>query len=289
MTVVSINGEIHNGAEASISVFDHGFLYGDSVYETIRTFRREPFLLNEHINRLRNSCDSIGIKITLNDDSFFNEIKKLQNYIDTEEYYYRIIITRGNGEFGYRINPEQKPNIIIFCKEFKGFSREWYETGITLYTVKRRRNHINCLDPSIKSSNLLNLRLAYNEAEKLGGQEAILLNLDGNIAECSSSSIFFIKERELLTPSLESGILPGITREFILRIADNLNIPYHENFIPESIIYACDECFITSTIKSVLPVSKIDERMFEDTPGVLTKTIMEAFNKATLGQMPLIA
>lgn len=281
VTMVSVNGTIQREDEASVSVFDHGFLYGDSAYETLRTYNKKPFLLTEHLERLSRSCKSIEITIPWGEDRFRDEMTKLTDKVRCEEYIFRIIITRGRGRVGYRHDNTQQPTVVIICYEFLGFAPDHYLKGITLSVVKTRRYPVECLNPGIKSSNLLNLRLAYKEAEKKGADEALMLNLDGNIAECSSSTAFFIKDGAVITPSLETGILPGITREFTLRLAAELSIPTREETVARSMVYECDESFITSTIKSILPVRAIDERIFSPLPGPATLSLMKAFEEAT--------
>jgi branched-chain amino acid aminotransferase len=286
MTMVSINGTIYDKEDARISVFDHGFLYGDSVYETIRTMEGEPFLLKEHLIRLRQSCESIQIECAWSDEKFLGEMKRLSSALKSCESLYRIIITRGTGTIGYRHNPAQKPTIILYCSPFVGFPPEAYQSGIRLSVVSMRRNHRACLNPSIKSSNLLNLRLAFHEAAVKDADEALMLNLDDEIAECSSSTIFFVKKKILMTPSLDSGILPGITRQFVLTLARREAIEAREERLPRDIIEECDECFITSTIKSILPVHFIDEREL-NSPGPITIFLMKAFDRAVSDLSPL--
>ncbi len=279
--MVSINGALMKEDEASVSVFDHGFLYGDSAYETLRTYNKKPFLLTEHLDRLSRSCESIEIATPWGESRIRDEMSKLIDCVKGEEYIFRIVITRGRGHVGYRHDMTQQPTIVIICYEFQGFAHEHYLKGITLSVVRTRRNPIECLNPGIKSSNLLNLRLAYKEAEKKGADEALMLNLDGNIAECSSSSVFFVKNGNVITPSLDTGILPGITRDFTLRLALKLSYPAREEKVPQSMVNECDESFITSTIKSILPVQAIDERTLSPIPGPVTSSLMKAFLEAT--------
>lgn len=281
VTMVSINGIMQNEDEASVSVFDHGFLYGDSAYETLRTYNKKPFLLTEHLERLSRSCESIEITIPWKECRFRDEMTKLGDNVKGDEYIFRIIITRGRGHVGYKHDTAQQPTVVIICSEFRGFAQEHYSRGIMLSVVRTRRNPVECLNPGIKSSNLLNLRLAYKEAEKKGADEALMLNLDGNIAECSSSTVFFVKDGAVITPSLDTGILPGITREFTLKLARELSFQTREETVPRSTVYECDESFITSTIKSILPVRAIDERTFSPLPGSATLSLMKAFEEAT--------
>jgi branched-chain amino acid aminotransferase len=286
MTIVSINGMTYGKEDARISVFDHGFLYGDSIYETIRTFEGEPFLLPEHLLRLRRSCESIQIECPWSDKEFHDELQRLSKAGEARESLYRIIITRGTGDIGYRHNPNQRPTVIVYCSPFIGFPVEAYSQGIKIAIVSMRRNHTACLNPSIKSSNLLNLRLAFSEAQKKGADEALMLNLNDEVAECSSSTVFFVKEGELLTPSLDSGILPGITRQFVLAMARSEGIRAVEARLPRKIIDDCDECFITSTIKSVLPVHLINGREL-GAPGPLTCHLMTTFDRAVAAKNPV--
>jgi len=277
--LVNINGTIYSEKEAAIPVFDHGFLYGDSVYETLRTFNGIPFLFDEHIERLSHSCQSIDIPLPWGEERFRAEMAELGRRLGAEDFIYRIIITRGVGPIGYKPCAAQRPTVVIICSSFKGFPEEAYTEGITIYTVGVRRNHETCLNPSVKSSNLLNLRLAYNEASRKGGDEALMLNLSGEVAECSSSTIFFVKDGEILTPSLDTGILPGITRSFVLSLACKKGLKAREARLPADIIRECDESFITSTIKSIIPVKRIDDHII-GMPGIITRSLMNAFTEA---------
>jgi len=281
VTMVSINGSMQREDEASISVFDHGFLYGDSAYETIRTYGRKPFLLKEHLQRLSRSCESIEIAMPWGEDRFRDEMARLISHVEGDEYILRVIITRGRGRVGYKRDTTQQPTVVIICSRFRGFTEDQYLKGIRLAVVRTRRNPVECLNPGIKSSNLLNLRLAFQEAEKKGADEALMLNMDGNIAECSSSTVFFVKEGELVTPSIETGILPGITREFTIRLASELSLNAREETVPHEMLQQCEEAFITSTIKSILPVCAIDGRSFSSIPGPVTSMLMKAFDEAT--------
>ncbi|MDQ7826052.1 MAG: aminotransferase class IV [Candidatus Eremiobacteraeota bacterium] len=280
VTAVSINGTITAAEEAKIPVFDHGFLYGDSIYETIRTYGKAPFLLKEHLERLARSGQAIELTIPFTLEECAAEMKRLAHHVEAEEYLYRVMVTRGEGKPGYRLDKLQKPTTVMICFEFKGFSPEYYRKGITLYTATVKRNDVACLNPAIKSGNLLNVRLAYMDAHRKGGDEALMLNLNNEIAECSSSNVFFVREGVLLTPALESGLLPGITRQFILRLALEIGITAREERLPADIISGCSECFVSSTIKALLPVRKVDETLFA-CPGEITGRLMEAFGRAT--------
>ena len=279
MAVISINGKIKTRKQAKISVYDHGFLYGDSVYETIRTYDSRPFLFSGHLRRLQHSCQSIQVALPWDEERFALEVEKLTRRTRARNHLIRIIITRGEGKIGYTLCSEQQPNIVIIVDRFRGFASRLYKTGITLITSHIRRNPAACLDPAIKSSNLQALRLAYVEAAEKGGNEALILTLNGEIAECSSSSIFFVKNGQLFTPSLDTGILHGITREFVIDLARGLHIPVKEARLQSVMLDVCEECFITSTIKSVLPVRQIDNKQVGE-PGPVTTRLMKAFRDA---------
>lgn len=283
MTSVSINGRVAPLKEARVSVFDHGFLYGDSVYETMRTFGGVPWLFQEHLARLKRSCEAIQIPLQWDNRRFVREMEKLTRIITAKDYVFRIIVTRGEGRIGYRRNKSQEPTIVIICNRFKGFATKLYRSGITLITSNIRRNPVTCLDPAIKSSNLQALRLAYMEASEKGGDEALILNINGEIAECSSSSVFFVKKGRLFTPSLDTGILQGLTREFVISLARSRGMTVKETRLSSVIIDVCEECFITSTIKSILPVRRIDNRIMGE-PGPVTRKLMKAFDEGVTGE-----
>lgn len=277
---VNINGKIYDEKNALISVFDHGFLFGDSVYETIRTYFKKPFLINKHLKRMRNSASAIEIPVPWDDDFIEKEINNTINIIEADEYYIRLIITRGESEIVYAPNAAQKPNFIIISNPYKPFPDEWYEQGIKLITSKLMRNPISALNPANKTSNLLNSRLAYMEAYKFGAKEAILLNMDGFVTECSTSNIFFVKNNEILTPALSEGLLPGITRELVIDLAQKAGIKIWESQIKLEEAYGADECFITSTLKNIMPVSIIDEITIpHPVPGEKTLELMNLLNK----------
>jgi branched-chain amino acid aminotransferase len=275
---VNVNGIISVDEEGRVSVFDHGFLYGDSVYETMRTFGKRPFLAPEHFGRLRHSAQAIGMAVPWNDDELAGEIARTVEPLEAEEYYIRLIVTRGVGEIGYGENPLQKPTLVIIARPFKDFPKGWYEQGIALITSSLRRNPITALNPANKTSNLLNSRLAYMEAASKGGQEGVLLNIEGNLTECSASNVFFVRGRLVMTPALSEGLLPGITRKLVLDLARSEGFEPYEAAISTEEAYGSDEAFITSTLKDIMPVARFDERSFgPPVPGPVTSALMRSF------------
>jgi len=277
---VNVNGLVTSDEEGRVSVFDHGFLYGDSVYETMRTFGRKPFLPAEHLERLRNSARAIGMAIPWSDGELREEIARTMAPLEAEEYYIRLLVTRGVGEIGYGENPAQKPTLVVIVRPFKHFPREHYEKGITLITSSVRRNPITALNPANKTSNLLNSRLAYMEAAAKGGQEGILLNIEGDITECSASNVFFVKGKAVMTPALTEGLLPGITRRLVLDLAGGAGFEPVERVITMEDARGCGEAFITSTLKDIMPVARFDDKTFgPPVPGPVTAALMKAIRE----------
>jgi branched-chain amino acid aminotransferase len=275
--LVHLNGKLIPAKEALISVFDHGFLYGDGVYETMRVYDGVTFMIDEHLKRLYRSASMIGLTIPV-------EINSLKNYIyDTlianslKEAFVRLTISRGYGPIG--IDPDlcHNPTIVIIAQEMREYPKSLYERGISLIISETRRNLKEALNPQIKSLNFLNNILAKIEAKKKGAYDAIMLNVRGKITESTISNIFFYKENVLCTPSPDCGILDGITRGIIIEIAKRDGLTVHEGEFTKEDIYSADEVFITNTTLEVMPVSRIDnkEYLVGNITGLLHKAYIE--------------
>lgn len=277
--VINIDGNLFPPAEAKIPVFDRGFLFGDSIYETLRTYGGKPFLMDRHLTRLQNSADMLFMGLPLGLEEFSRQVTRTVEASSNAECYIRIIVTRGAGRIGLDVNLSKQPSYVIIVIPLEPPSSEYYETGVKVSVVSVRRNDITTLNPKIKSSNLLNNVLAYVQAKKQGSFEGILCNMAGNVAEGTGSNIFIVQDGKLKTPPPEAGLLEGVTRALTLELAAEENIPCEEtHFTPQELLQS-DECFITSTTKEILPVRLVDEKEFSIVPGPVTKKLMQAYRK----------
>ena len=285
MPVVYVNGRITDAASAVIPVFDHGFLYGEGVYETLRTYGGEPFLFDAHMRRMRRSGSMIHLDVPGTDEEMMQRIREtMAAEPGLKEAYIRILVTRGVGELTYNLAATPTPSIVIIVKPFPEPPAAHFTDGIALALVSVRRNHPSALNPRIKSNNLLNNALAMQEALRQGAEEALMLNQQDEIAECSQSNFFIVKDGGVLTPPLSAGLLPGITREFALDVAREAGVPAEERTLTTADMWAADEAFITGTTREITPVVKVDGRPFGDgRPGPVTVKLLEAFRKKARG------
>ena len=259
---VYLNNTIVPAAEARISVFDHGFLYGDGIYETMRVYDGVIFLLGEHLNRLRRSASLIGLNLPKNDADIRSDVYDTLLANDLSDAYVRLTISRGYGEIGLDPDLCKEPTFTIIAEKFKNYPRSYYENGIRLKIASVRRNLKEALNPQIKSLNFLNNILAKIEAKQADAHEAIMLNMHGHLAEGTVSNIFFLKNSILQTPSIECGILDGITRGLVIDLAEKNALTVKEgDFRPED-LYRATEVFITNSTMEVVPVSRVDEVHF---------------------------
>ena len=275
-TRINLNGDIRQ--EAFISVLDHGFLFGDSVYEVISTHQGRLCFVQEHLKRLRNSARAISLVIPLDDDAIIREIEKTVEAAANPESYIRIIVTRGVGEID--IDPESctRPNVLIFVKPARLYPEENYTHGINVALVSVKRNPKESLNPGIKTGNYLNNVLAKVEARQAGAADALMLNPTGQLTECTTSNFFFVRDQRLMTPSLDCGILSGITREVVLRLARENGVLVEEGEWPPEILQDAEEAFITGTVKRVMPVTSLDSRPIgEGKPGPITKMMIRLY------------
>ena len=278
-----VNGRITDAASAVIPVFDHGFLYGEGVYETLRTYGGEPFLFDAHMRRLRRSGSMIHLDVPGTDAEMMQRIREtIAAEPGIKEAYIRILVTRGVGELTYNLAATPTPSIIIIVKPFPEPPAAHFTYGIALALVSVRRNHPSALNPRIKSNNLLNNALAMQEALRQGAEEALMLNQQDEIAECSQSNFFLVKDGRAMTPPLSAGLLPGITRDFVFEVAKDAGVPAEERSLTTTDLWAADEAFITGTTREITPVVKVDGRPFGDgKPGPVTRKLLETFRKKT--------
>jgi branched-chain amino acid aminotransferase len=277
--VVFVNGQIVPGEQARVSVFDHGFLYGEGIYETLRTYGRRPFLIDRHLARLRQSARLMALDVPYSDDELTRHVAgTVAALAGGEEAYIRILITRGEGELSYSVMACKAPTLVIIVKPLAVPPRETFTEGIPIAIVGIRRNHPDALNPMIKSNNLLNNALAMQEAYRRGAEEALMLNQAGELAECSQSNIFLVRDGAVLTPPLSAGLLPGITREVVLELAAELGLPGGEARLTPDDAAAADEAFITGTTREITPVATIDGRpVGRVRPGAVTRQLQERF------------
>jgi branched-chain amino acid aminotransferase len=276
--LVYLNGRFVPKREATVSVFDHGFLYGDGIYETMRAYNGRFFLLERHLARLRYSADAVFLTLPMPIDKISAVLYEALKVNRLDEAYVRLHISRGPGEIGLDPGLCPDPTVVIVAKPFKAYPPEYYERGVSVSIVKTRRNHPLALNPSIKGTNFLNNILAKIEANKAGAYEGIMLNWEGFVAEGTISNIFMVKGGVLRTPALNVGILEGVTRGLVLDLARNGKIPVHESaFVPQELIGA-DECFITNSTMEIMPVTLIDSTPIgTGRPGPVTASLMKAY------------
>jgi branched-chain amino acid aminotransferase len=284
--VVYVNGTISRAADAVVPVFDHGFLYGEGVYETLRTYRREPFLFGPHMDRLRRSAGLMALQVPFTDADMSGWVAETMAAHDAlvgplPEAYVRILLTRGVGALTYNPSACPVPTLVIIVKQFPAPADRTFTEGIAVALVDVRRNHPQALNPVIKSNNLLNNALAMQEALQHGAEEALMQNQDGHIVECSQSNFFIVHNGRLLTAPVSDGLLPGITRAFVIDLARDLDIGVDEaSFTPDDVISA-DEAFITGTTREVTPVVRVGDRTIgTGTPGHITRQLLDAFRRA---------
>jgi branched-chain amino acid aminotransferase len=276
---VYVNGTITDSAQAVVPVFDHGFLYGEGVYETLRTYSRAPFLFERHVRRLRQSAALMSLSVPFHDAELRSAIEKtMAAHAGLDEAYIRVLLTRGVGELTYNPAACPTPTLVIIVKPFPAPPEWTFTRGIRVALVSVRRNHPLALNPMIKSNNLLNNALAMQEALKRHGDEALMCNQAGELVECSQSNFFLVRDDTVLTPPLGAGLLPGITREYVLELADALGVPARETTLAPADLDTAQEAFITGTTREVTPVVAVDDRKIgTGAPGPITRRLLEQF------------
>jgi branched-chain amino acid aminotransferase len=278
---VNVNGRISPEAEAVISVFDHGFLYGEGIYETMRTYNNRPFLFDRHMRRLRNSARMIALDLPFTDGELAMQITETRDVADVQgEAYIRVLVTRGIGELTYDPHATPTPSIVIIVKRQVDPPPEAYERGVRVVIVDVVRNHPDTVNPLIKSNNLLNCALAGQQAIRRGGYEGIMRNYRGELTECTTANLFVVQDGTALTPPLECGLLSGITREFLFEVGTEAGIAVREQVLRDEDLFSADEAFLTSTTRELLPIVNVDDRTIgSGSPGPITKRLLESFRK----------
>ena len=284
--VVNVNGRILDQESAVIPVFDHGFLYGEGIYETLRTYDGEPFLFERHMRRLRTSAAMLALPVPLTDadiDRRFRETLTAAGLARAgREAYIRILVTRGVGELTYDPSACGEPTIVVIVKGQIDPPREAYENGVTVALVDIVRNHPSSVNPLIKSNNLLNNALAMQEAFRRGAFEGVMRNYRGELAECTTANLFIVKDGTAITPPLDAGLLAGITREFLFEVGEDTGIQVREGVLHDADLLAADEAFLTSTTRELVPIVKVDHHTIGlGRPGPVTAALLAGYQKAT--------
>jgi branched-chain amino acid aminotransferase len=287
--LVNVNGRISDGASAAISIFDHGFLYGEGVYEVIRTYNGEPFLFDRHMQRLRTSAEMIRLDMPLSDRDY------LQRSLDTmtaaglgrksdgtvAEAYIRILHTRGIGDLTYDPAATPTPSVVVIVKPFPVTPEEQFARGVKVCLVDIIRNHPRSVNPLIKSNNLLNNALCMQEAMRKGGVEGVFRNFKGELSECSQSNLFIVRDGVVRTPPLDAGLLAGITRAFVFELGAAHGIKVEEAALRDADLLGADEAFFTGTTKEVMPIVQVDDRTIgSGAPGPVTRKLLAEFRRA---------
>ena len=279
---VYINGKLYDKDDAKISVYDHGLLYGDGVFEGIRSYSGKVFRLREHLDRLWNSAKAIWLEIPMTKDEMAQAIQDTLAANGIADGYIRVVVTRGVGTLGLDPNRCSHPQVIIITDLISLYPEDFYRNGLEIITVSTTRNHPAALNPRIKSLNYLNNILAKIEGLQAGCIEALMLNHKGEVAECTGDNIFVVRNGKIATPPIDAGILEGITRDAVIGLARQSGIEVTEIPLTRHDIYIADECFLTGTAAEVVPVVKVDSRTIGDgKPGPITRDLMDQFHKLT--------
>ncbi len=279
---IYISGKFFPQEDAKISVFDHGLLYGDGVFEGLRSYRGKVFRLQAHIRRLYESAKAIWLEIPMLPDQMCDAVNEAVRVNKIDDGYIRLLVTRGAGTLGLDPNRCSNPQVIIIADAISLYPKELYEKGLEIVTVSVQRNHPAALSPRIKSLNYLNNILAKIEGIQAGCIEALMLNHKGEVAECTGDNIFLVRRGVLLTPPLEAGILEGITRDAVIEVAREAGIEVHELPLTKHDVYIADECFLTGTAAEVIPVVRVDSRVIgTGKPGPITRDLEKRFKKLT--------
>ncbi len=279
---IYIDGKFYSEANAKVSVFDHGLLYGDGIFEGIRFYNGRVFRLEEHLERLWDSARSICLEIPMTRQEMNEALLETIRQNDLRDGYIRLIVTRGVGNLG--LNPEQckNPSVIIIAATIALYHEDFYRKGLNIITVATRRSNPASLNPAVKSLNYLNNVMARIEANLAGADEALMLNDAGNIAECTADNVFIIKHGQIFTPPITAGALRGITRSIVFDIAGEFDLKVMEADFTRHDIFVADECFLTGTAAEIVPVVRVDGRPIGNgKPGQITTRIIARFREMT--------
>jgi len=278
---VYVNGTITRAEDAVIPVYDHGFLYGEGVYETLRTYNLVPFLFERHARRLRESAGYLELDVPFSDDQLLKWIYDTMTAAgDIGDAYVRVLLTRGVGELTYDVKATPVPSLVIIAKPLDEPSARTFTDGIRVALVPILRNHPGSVNPIIKSNNLLNNALAMQEANRRGAEEGLMCNYRGELSECSQSNFFMIRDGVALTPKSQAGLLEGITRSFLFDVGRDVGVEVRDETLFPKDLESADEAFITSTTRELSPVTRIDDRpVGSGKPGPITMRLLEGYRK----------
>ncbi len=279
---IYIDGKFYSEANAKVSVFDHGLLYGDGIFEGIRFYNGRVFRLEEHIHRLWDSARSICLEIPMTMQDMTEAVLETIRQNRLRDGYIRLLVTRGIGNLG--LNPTQckAPSVIIIAATIALYHEDFYRKGLTIVTCATRRSNPAALNPAVKSLNYLNNVMARIEANLAGADEALMLNDAGNVAECTADNVFVVKQGQIFTPPVTAGALRGITRSVVFEIAAELGVKVRETDITRHDVFVADECFLTGTAAEIVPVVKADGRSIgSGKPGPITARIIARFRQVT--------
>ena len=281
---VYVNGTISPADQAVVPVYDHGFVYGEGVYETLRTYRRVPFLYDRHVARLRQSAERLFLDVPFTDAALLQWIGQTMDAAgQLEEGYIRILLTRGVGDLSYDPKSTPTPTTVIIVKPFVPPPARVFTDGIRISLVDMLRNHPRSVDPIIKSNNLLNNALAMQAAYRAGAEEALMCNYRGELTECSQANFFMVRGGVALTPASEAGLLEGVTRAFLFELGRELALEVREAVLLPADLESADEMFITSTTRELSPVVKVDDRVVgSGKPGPITQRLLERYQQRAL-------
>ena len=281
---IYIDGEFYEKENAKISVFDHGLLYGDGVFEGIRFYQGRVFRLDEHIERLYDSAKAICLEVGMEKQALSEALLETIRQNELQDGYVRLVVTRGPGDLG--LNPANCPRATVFiiASKITLYSPDKYENGLHVVTCSTRRVPHGALSPMVKSLNYLNNIMAKLEAQQAGAGEGLMLNEQGYVAECTGDNVFVVRRGEIFTPPISSGALAGVTRAVVFEMADEMGIRISEPQMTRYDIYTGDECFLTGTAAEVIPVVRLDNRAIGDGhPGPVTRRLIERFHELTAG------
>ena len=278
---VYVNGTIAPADRAVIPVYDHGFVYGEGVYETLRTYNRVPFLYDRHVQRLRQSAHHLALAVPFDDASLLGWIHQTMEAAgEMREAYIRVLLTRGVGELSYDVAATPTPSLVIIVKPLDEASERIAQQGIKIALVDVIRNHPRSVNPIIKSNNLLNNALAMQAALRHGAEEALMCNYRGELSECAQSNFFLVRGGAALTPKSEAGLLEGVTRAFLFEVGRELGIEVRDETLYPKDLDTADEAFITSTTRELSPVVRIDNQVVgSSAPGPVTLKLLAGYQQ----------
>ena len=280
MMKIYIDGQFYEKHEARVSVFDHGLLYGDGVFEGIRIYNSGIFKLDAHVRRLYRSARALLLEIPMSEEGMMKAIAETVRANDKKNGYIRVLVTRGAGALGIDPSSCARPSVIIIAGDIQLYPAAYYEEGIAIITASSRRMPSDCLDARVKSLNYLNNIMAKLEARQAGCLEAVMLNKEGYVTECTGDNIFIVRDGDLHMPDPSLGALDGITMETIVELAGRTDLICRQRLLTRYDLYTADECFLTGTGAEIMPVVRIDGRGIGDgKPGRITRQLREAFEK----------